>query len=115
MIVLVCGGRDYRDHEKVFEVLDYIRANKGLDLLIHGDAWGADYLAAMWATRREVNALSVPAKWITHGKKAGPIRNKEMLNLKYHPDLVVAFPGGSGTANMVALARSAAITVKEIK
>ncbi len=50
------------------------------------------------------------AKWETYGKAAGPIRNREMLlNL---PALVVAFPGGKGTADMVRQAERAGIPVR---
>ncbi|MEM9912925.1 MAG: hypothetical protein AAF922_19365 [Pseudomonadota bacterium] len=44
------------------------------------------------------------------GRAAGPIRNKEMLD-EGCPDLVVAFPGGRGTANMVKQAQAAGVEV----
>lgn len=55
----------------------------------------------------------VPADWKTHGKRAGSIRNQKMID-DYHPQLVVAFPGGAGTADMVRRARAAGIEVREI-
>ena len=55
----------------------------------------------------DVNAK--PADWKRHGRAAGPIRNGEML--KDRPDLVVAFPGGKGTANMVTQATNAGIEI----
>jgi hypothetical protein len=33
--------------------------------------------------------IAMPADWANHGKAAGPIRNRKMLDLK--PDLVLAF------------------------
>ena len=51
-----------------------------------------------------------PARWAELGRRAGPIRNQEMLDL-WVPDGVVAFPGGAGTADMVARARAACVTV----
>lgn len=118
--VLVCGGRHYGDKpgESLLleDVLDNIHRENPIRILIHGDCpvGGADSLADSWAETNYVNCLKVPAKpnknpW----PGAGPIRNKEMLCFK--PDLVVAFPGGRGTANMVALAREAGINVLEIK
>lgn len=40
---------------------------------------------------------------------AGPMRNRQMLDEK--PDLVVAFAGGSGTRNMIDIARRAGVKV----
>ena len=50
------------------------------------------------------------ADWKRLGRKAGPIRNQRML-VEGKPDLVVAFPGGKGTAGMVTLARNASVEV----
>ena len=109
MRVLVCGGRQYNDHVKVYEVLDDIHAKTPINIVIQGAATGADALAADWAKRNEVNCLHVPAKWKAHGKAAGPKRNAEMLF--YEPNLVVAFPGGRGTDNMVEQAINKKVTV----
>jgi len=51
-----------------------------------------------------------PALWEVHGKSAGFIRNKLMLE-DGQPELVIAFPGGRGTSNMVSLAESAGVEV----
>ena len=58
-------------------------------------------------------ALAYPANWKKHGRAAGPIRNKQMLE-EAKPDLVIAFPGGAGTANMVKQAREAGVKVEII-
>ena len=47
-------------------------------------------------------------------KSAGHIRNQVMLD-KGKPDVVVAFPGGRGTADMVRRAEGAGIEVRRIK
>jgi hypothetical protein len=62
---------------------------------------------------RVLEMIEVPAEWETHGRKAGPIRNARMLEHK--PDLVVAFPGGKGTANCVAQARGMGVEVLEVE
>jgi acyl-CoA synthetase (NDP forming) len=59
------------------------------------------------------HVTSFPANWKKHGKSAGPIRNQLMLDVG-KPDLVIAFPGGSGTADMIRRARKAGVPVKEI-
>jgi hypothetical protein len=109
MRVLVCGGRDFADGELLSETLNRI----GVTVLIHGAARGADSMAASWAAARQISAESYPADWHRHGKAAGPIRNKQMLD-EGKPDLVVAFAGGRGTANMIRQARAARIRVIEV-
>jgi hypothetical protein len=54
-----------------------------------------------------------PADWEKYGKAAGPIRNQQIL-VEGKPDLVVAFQGGRGTANMVSRAQQAGVPVVEI-
>lgn len=113
MKVIVCGGRDYADKELLFATLDHMNLSEPISKIICGDARGADAMAADWA-RQRMKYLSVfNADWATHGKAAGPIRNEAML--KYgHPDYVVAFPGGRGTANMIRQAREAGVTVYRV-
>lgn len=50
------------------------------------------------------------AEWDRLGRKAGPIRNQRMLD-EGKPALVIAFPGGTGTAGMVAIARKGRVPV----
>lgn len=101
--VLVCGGRDYQNRDILFRILDASNADRPIDLIIHGAARGADSLAQAWADNRGVRCLQFPADWKTDGKAAGPIRNRRML--LEGPDLVLAFPGGKGTADMKKQAR----------
>jgi len=72
--------------------------------MIQGGATGADKLAKEYAQLNNIPYVEEKADW-SLGKKAGPIRNELMLK-KYLPDLVIAFPGGRGTDNMVRLAKS---------
>jgi hypothetical protein len=82
-------------------------------LIIHGAAMGADRWADVWAARVNVPVKRFRANWDRYGKSAGPRRNQKMLD-EGKPDLVIAFPGGSGTADMVDRARTAGIPVTEI-
>ena|SRR3990167_8122324 len=112
MRVLVCGGRDFDDSYLFWEYMDNLRA-EGMDHIISGGARGADHLAEMYADREEINIDVYPADWEKFGKSAGYIRNKQML-IEGRPDLVIAFPGGKGTAMMVKLAKEAGVPVKEV-
>ena len=100
--------------------------------LIEGCARGADSVACRWGrgapTHHEAGVVDgnwgvapfmhlhfpVLAKhWESHGKAAGPIRNRQMLE-EGKPDVVYAFcykEMGRGTANMVKIAREAGIPV----
>lgn len=97
--ILVCGGRDYSDDEAVFEILDKLHEKRGIGLIVHGAAPGADSLAEQWAKARQVPYIGFPAEWNKKGKAAGPERNREMLMTQ--PDGLIAFPGGTGTEDMV--------------
>lgn len=99
MRALVCGGRDYRDKAQAFSYLDQLHAKYKFTEIIAGAAAGADTFACMWAESRGVAWREFPANWDHHGDQAGRIRNIRMLN--EHPDLVIAFPGGSGTRHMI--------------
>lgn len=111
--ILVTGGRDYANREILFRILDAAHASNPIDALIHGAARGADTLAQEWADDRGVCCLPFPADWKIDGKAAGPIRNARML-LDGKPDLVIAFPGGKGTADMKKRARSAGVPIVTI-
>jgi hypothetical protein len=109
MRVLVTGGRDFADRELLFGALDRIHAEKVFAVLVHGGAKGADRLAGEWGVARGVAVEAQPADWKQYGRAAGVIRNSTMLKEK--PDLVIAFPGGKGTADMVKKAKQAGIEV----
>ena len=126
MRILVCGGRDYKDSEKVTAVLDEIAVKHSklynpddnwlpCDFtIIAGGATGADRLAVEWAAVNWTQYREFKADWNKHGRAAGPIRNQRMLD-EGKPDLVVAFPGGRGTADMVRRAKAAGVVVLEIE
>lgn len=112
MRVLVCGGRNFSDTSHAYRVLDALHRERGIDVLIEGDARGADRIAGYWARRKGIDNLKFRADWTKHGLAAGTIRNGIMLE-EGKPDLVLYFPGGRGTADMVRRARAAGVEVAE--
>lgn len=111
MKVLVCGGRDFNDAMTLGSWLGGIHKNNGpITLLIEGGARGADFMAKEFAKWMGIPVKTFEADWNRHGKRAGPLRNKQMLE-EGKPDLVVAFEGGKGTANMVEQAKAAGVKV----
>jgi len=120
--VLVCGGRDYTDRARVHRELTLLCGDVSEErplgtvhlTIIHGACpTGADALADNWAVVNWASLVEFPADWKTHGRAAGPIRNQRMLD-EGKPDLVLAFPGGRGTADMVRRAKAAGVRVIEI-
>lgn len=113
MILCVCGGRDYQDVQKVFSVLDAIHKKREITKIAQGLCpTGADAHAVSWANSRNVACIGFLANWREFGRKAGPMRNQQMVD--YGIDGLVAFPGGRGTADMVGRAKAAGVTVMEV-
>ena len=135
-IAIVCGGRTYGmawrdDKDAVIEervaLVDTLAA-VAPNLIIHGacvlsgEASGADLIADMWASRNKVDAIRCPAPFAAFGRVAGPARNGGMLALGQAMAktldarlVVVAAPGGRGTASMVRLAKAAGVDVVEVE
>lgn len=113
MKVLVCGGRDFNDYKLLNKTLNRVHKHLKISLLIEGGAKGADSLAATWAKENNIPIKTFKADWNKFKKSAGPIRNQQMINGGL-PELVVAFGGGSGTADMIRRAKKANIVVMEI-
>ncbi len=115
-IVLVTGGRDFKDYDLVSKALTEVQPT----LLINGKAKGADELSTRWCEEFGVDVLEMRALWKARGKGAGPIRNRRMLKAFLllageNEKVVVAFPGGSGTNDMKEIARNAGVEVVEFK
>lgn len=122
MRVLVCGGRDYEERDRVYEELNKLCGDITEETplgtiplhIIHGGCrTGADSFADDYAMVTWCGLTIYEAEWDKYGRAAGPLRNKRMLE-EGRPDLVLAFPGGRGTADMVRRAKSAGVRVIEI-
>jgi 2-succinyl-5-enolpyruvyl-6-hydroxy-3-cyclohexene-1-carboxylate synthase len=110
----VCGGRRFTDGYGLSAYLTLLTATRGRpEVVIHGKATGADQFAGDWARSVGIPVIADPvtlAEWREYGKAAGRIRNQRMLD-KHAPTLVVAFPGGPGTAHMTQIAEKAGLLV----
>lgn len=113
--ILVCGGRDFDNYAALRTSLDAILRNRGWwpVHIVSGGARGADNLAIEYAKLNNFSWREYRADWKAHGRAAGPIRNQEMLD-DSQPKLVVAFPGGRGTADMVRRAKSAGVEILKV-
>lgn len=111
MRVLVCGGRNYDDWGTfTSSMIDLSNQRGPFKTIIAGGARGADTFAQRLAKGWDLSFEKYPADWEKYGKGAGHIRNQQMLD-EGKPDLVVAFPGGKGTANMIERAKKAGVEV----
>lgn len=108
----VCGGRDYSDRARVRQILsDELRVYTE-PVVVHGNAHGADKMAAYVAGDMGWHTVAIPALWDTYGRSAGHRRNAVIAALPLAK--LIAFPGGAGTADMVRRARAAGIPVVEV-
>ena len=111
MIVAVTGGRNFEDVSLVRETLK----QHPITLLVHGGCTdGADRIAQAWAKETGTPEAIYPAHFTVMGRKAGPMRNDWMLRFS-KPDLLIAFPGGDGTADCIAVARQLGIMIREVQ
>ncbi|MEQ8823814.1 MAG: DUF2493 domain-containing protein [Filomicrobium sp.] len=114
MRVAVCGGRDFNDREAIWRGLDSVNDSEGrITELAHGGCRGVDQIAAAWGETEQIQVRLFAADWRKDGRAAGPIRNQRMLD-SFRPDVVIAFPGGRGTADMMRRARAAGVRIIEI-
>lgn len=91
MRILITGSRDWYSKIIIHQVmLDIEKHNSGPFTLVSGACrTGADIMAENFATRLGWTVERHPADWKTHGKRAGFIRNSEMVDLG--ADLCIAF------------------------
>ena len=112
MRLLICGSRTWWDPVPIAAVLAACPPDT---TVVHGDARGADRLAAGLARLAGLAVEAHPADWTRDGRAAGPRRNAAMLATGI--DQVVAFrvDGASpGTDHMVRIARKAGVPVRII-
>ena len=134
LVIAAGGGRDLAwPQQRVAAELLARSGGRLVHLLLHGGARGADAAIGRAAQQLGWSSLVMPAQWQLHGRAAGPIRNRELLEqavarAEAHSSpgyqasvLVVAFPGGTGTASLVQHARRMAsrspvpISVAEVR
>lgn len=112
MNLLITGGRDFDDMELAFDAIAEIHRLYPISVIVHGNARGADKMADKVADTIGIDRIMMPANWVKHKKGAGPIRNRAMLDI-LPIDMILAFPGGAGTANMKTQAKDRGISILE--
>lgn len=103
--IVICGDRHWSDWEAIRHVLDKMKAPArmaGMPIhvdpmdttIITGGATGADNLTNRLADIMGFQTHIENAEWSKYGNRAGPIRNRKMLDMK--PDFVIAFHDNIG-------------------
>lgn len=96
MKTIIAGGRNYYFTQEDIVFLDSIKTQ--ITEVVCGMASGADTCGKVWAEENGIPVAKFPADWNKFGKSAGFRRNREMAEYAYS---LIAFPGGTGTKNMV--------------
>lgn len=116
--ILVCGGRHFTNYTVLCDILDNVIGDIKEIEIVSGHCQGADMLGEKYAQERDITVKIFPADWAKYGRKAGPIRNKQMIDYikNFGNRLVVAFTNENtvGTKNTITLAKKAKIPVMEI-
>lgn len=110
--IVVTGGRNFSDVPLVNWAFKEIGLGVG-DTVVHGACSGADTICARVAQLFGADTEAHPADWKAHGKAAGPIRNRQMLESDV--GMLIAFPGGRGTFNAVMTAHSIGVPVWDLR
>ncbi len=113
--ILVCGGRKFANYSLFDNSMSIARQGFAKRFcIIQGGATGADKMAKDWANLSGIPCIGVEANWYFFNNGAGHIRNGWMLEW-CTPDLIIAFPGGPGTTDMIKQGRAHDVYVWEPK
>lgn len=137
MNVGVTGGRFYGNFAKVCRTFELLKVED--PVLVYGGASGADEYARLWAEesptfrRPQWRTKRFEADWdrecdnqCLHGPRrkrrdgstfcpsAGPIRNQRMID-EGQIELLIAFPGGNGTMDMIRRAKAAEVLIMRVE
>lgn len=97
--ILVTGGRDWDDADLIEHAIIHGTGQENYDYvtLVHGDAPGADTIAAGVAEKYGIITEPHPADWKNKHRAAGPIRNQEMVDCGADIALAFYMAGSKGT------------------
>lgn len=108
--IVVTGGLDFEDHRLIWSKLDQVREKHPDMVLMHGKSpKGAEKIAALWATNRNVPQIGFAPDWTKHGRAAPFKRNDAMLEIV--PKGVLHFPGNGINDNLADKAKKLGIPV----
>ncbi len=108
--ILFCGDRLWNDIGVIRRVMEQARP----DVVIEGEARGADTLARIVAEQLGIPVEGYALNSVKHGKSASYMRNREMVR-RGQPDRVIAFHDAldrsKGTKDLITVALGAQIPI----
>lgn len=119
--IFVCGGKHFSDYALLGKTIKDIIVENGCENIeiVSGHCVGAGRLGELYAEKHNAQVKIFPAAWEKYGKRAGSMRNKQMVDYisSFKNKIVVAFISANtkGTRNTISLAKKANIHVIEKK
>ena len=123
MKILITGSRTWTDPRPVETVIKECKQEASLQeqtlTVIHGNApRGADKIVEEIARKHKVLTIPMNANWTRYGRRAGFVRNQQMIN--EHPDInkVYAYKEGTksaGTEDMIIRAQRCNIPIEVLQ
>ncbi len=112
MKLAIIGSRTFNNYGLLQETLEQYKSK--ITLVVSGAAKGADSLSERWAIKNNIKTLIFPADWEKYGKRAGFIRNEDIIK---NCDCVITFWDNvsKGTAHSLSLCEKYNIPYKIIK
>lgn len=108
MKVIVAGSRFGLLRESDVLALEEFHEKNNITELVSGGCRGIDHEAEQWARFIGIPVKEFPADWDTHGRSAGPKRNRQMAE---YADACILFYGTAGTESMYREAVRAGIAI----
>ena len=102
MKLAIIGSRTFNDYELLCDHLE--EHLNTTTMVVSGAARGADSLGEKWAINNDIETLIFPADWDKYGKRAGYIRNEDIIK---NCDFCIALWDGisKGTMHSVSLCK----------
>lgn len=116
MRILITASRDWSDVQFIRDMIDYVREGCNTIVIVHGDCpTGGDRIADTIAIQNGWTVERHPAKWSKYGKKAGFIRNSDMVKLGVDVCLAFIKDNSKGASMCAKLAEDAGIPTFRIR
>lgn len=98
--VVIAGGRDFKDYEKLKSVCDKVLPDGPYEIVSGCEKNGADGLGERYAEEKGWPVKKFHPDWDKFGLKAGPIRNAQMAD--YGHAAIIFWDGKSrGSKSMI--------------
>lgn len=117
MKVIIAGSRTLTSYRRVWEACADKVGDKTWPWpwteVVSGGALGVDRLGEAYAREMRLPIAYFYPDWKTHGRAAGPIRNRQMA--EYADALIAITTGSRGTADMIRQAEAAGLLVYVVR